>query len=264
MELTLLTRACVCAAPLALASTQGHAMSITADYTEAGGSEIVSGFNIYDMSVGAAVQEDGLIIPGLGETREVKYIATVESHRFNGVPVADPGLGVTYEITAVADFTLQAGPVAPGSSLRPFSVIGGTLSFYHDAANNYSITSDSGFDDGVQLFQGTFTGGSGAFDTTSGFGFSSIVANIVVDSVNAAVYDPDVIGLDGIFTLQANSGDVGDVVAAGSFGGDPVEVNDLVLGADGNLQLTAVPVPAAVWLFGTAAAGLGIVRRRSA
>ncbi|HJP04021.1 MAG: VPLPA-CTERM sorting domain-containing protein [Gammaproteobacteria bacterium] len=31
-----------------------------------------------------------------------------------------------------------------------------------------------------------------------------------------------------------------------------------------NIALTAVPVPAAAWLFGSALAGLGWIRRRSA
>jgi len=43
-----------------------------------------------------------------------------------------------------------------------------------------------------------------------------------------------------------------------------VHTNDITIGSAGHIRATAVPIPAAAWLFGSALAGLGWVKRRCA
>ncbi len=69
---------------------------------------------------------------------------------------------------------------------------------------------------------------------------------VAAANVTYTVLNPIVLG-PGSYVLQIR----GD--ATGAFGGS----------YSGVLNLTAVPVPAAVWLFGSAVAGLGFLKRRS-
>ncbi|MCC7121589.1 MAG: VPLPA-CTERM sorting domain-containing protein, partial [Gammaproteobacteria bacterium] len=41
------------------------------------------------------------------------------------------------------------------------------------------------------------------------------------------------------------------------------QAGDLVLGADGNLQVQPVPLPATAWLLGSAIVGMATLRRRN-
>jgi hypothetical protein len=69
---------------------------------------------------------------------------------------------------------------------------------------------------------------------------------VTAANVSYTVLNPIVLG-PGSYVLQIR----GD--ATGAFGGS----------YSGVLNLTAIPVPAAVWLFGSALGGLGLLRRRS-
>ena len=63
-------------------------------------------------------------------------------------------------------------------------------------------------------------------------------------------------------TFEQGTATYSDTVYEFAMGGGVLASYDLGFQADGIGQLTAVPVPAAVWLFGSALAGLGWLRRK--
>jgi hypothetical protein len=92
-----------------------------------------------------------------------------------------------------------------------------------------------------------YTGGSSALGSCVSLGGCLAVWGTTVAAANVTytVLNPILLG-PGSYVLQIR----GD--ATGAFGGS----------YSGVLNLTAIPVPAAVWLFGSALGGLGLLKRR--
>ncbi len=150
-------------------------------------------------------------------------------------------------------------------SLVTFDITGGSADLYFDTTPNFNFNMDTGFTNGDGILSGTIVGGSGFL---SGGIFGGANIDIQVDSFDAAVFDPDtIVAGNSVFTLQLTNPSTsaflnGITNNANSVNGDGVGVNDLLVAADGNLALQAVPVPAAVWLFGSGLVGLVAVGRR--
>jgi hypothetical protein len=133
---------------------------------------------------------------------------------------------------------------------------------YFDTTPDYSFALDSGFDNGNLLLTGTINGGNGVL-TSFGIGAGQYSLNLsgVFGSYNSAVYNPGIAGANAFFSLNANSSPL--IAAVSSVQGNPV-AGGFVATTTGTLTLTAVPVPAAVWLFGSALVGLTSIARRKA
>jgi len=259
----------------ALAMGVSHASMVpwvgTADYQlapgAAGDEDIVGPFSSYDFSSNgvvlikpAAVASAGSFT--VGDTYTGYYQSYVNSHNnLLGQAVPSPNLNNTYELTVAANFNERVtGVDASGNAV--FQIIDGVANIYFDTAPNRNFATDSGFTDGSSIIQGTISGGSGAFLTSVGVGFSSIDLTIGNLGYDHNVFDPATInGGDGIFTLQINPSGVTSVTS--SVMGHGVNAGDSLLQADGNLNLLAVPLPPTAWLLGGALAGLlGFARRR--
>lgn len=131
-------------------------------------------------------------------------------------------------------------------------------------------------------FDNTFDQGSGSFEDFYTFQVDATIAvdfSVAADDIN----DPNnSFNIDNL-TLEVYSGDInnnGTWALLDSDTGDDVQIANLALaaGTDYFVRITgdvvgkpghysgnyvaAVPVPAAVWLFGSALAGLAVVRRR--
>jgi hypothetical protein len=140
------------------------------------------------------------------------------------------------------------------------------VNLYFDTNPNYNFTGDSGFTDGASIISATISGGSGAYLPSGQSGFSDITLNIGAFGFDQNVYDPDTInGGSGIFTLKVNNSGTGPTAGVTQVLGQTVTANDLLLEADGYVNLAAVPIPAAVWLFCSGLLGLaGIASRKKA
>lgn len=239
----------------------------TANY----GVETVGDFDSYDFGVGVVLLEasTGSGTPSNPSVNDVYngYLQTyVSGHSLGGTGVADSlnatGTGTGYELTLRANFQETITNVT-GSNVD-FTVDSGSVQMYLDLNPNYSFVGDTGFDDGgTPILAGNIIGGSGTF-FDGRLGVTSI--DIEITGYDYGVFEPDtIIAGSSVFTLQLVDG-VTDFGDPSSVHGQSVDFNagDILLSADGNLSLQAVPVPAAVWLFGTGLLGLlGMARRRS-
>lgn len=271
----LMTIGGMCLGALLLApATHAATMSWTgtADYKAAPGAtgteDNVGPFNGYDFSSGGMV----LIRPETvssstgfktGDTFTGFYQASVNNHMLGLTPVASPNLnnmgsGSGYELTIGANFTEKVASVDTFGN-PTFQVTGGDTSIYFDPHPNHNSNTGTGFTDGKAIITGKITGGGGTFLANTGVGVSSI--NVAFTGFDPAVFKPGTLaGGQGVFTLQANPGLTSQVTG---ILGNTVRNGDIVLSADGNMELLAVPLPAPVWLLGVALAGLGVVARRT-
>ena len=246
----------------------------TADYSAAPGGagigDVVGPFSSYDFSNGGVVLLQPSTVANtnaytVGDIYAGSYQSYVVGHTLNGNTVSSPNLNVTgsgggYELTIAATFSERVSSVdASGNAL--FDVLGGNANLYFDPTPDRNFSTDSGFTDGASILAGSITGGSGAFLPAPGAGFSSISLAIGNFNYDHNVYSPaDISGGNGIFTLQINPSGVTSTVS--SVMGNTVNQGDLLLQADGSLDLVAVPLPGAAWLLGSALAGfVGIGRR---
>lgn len=261
----------------ALLAPMTHAAPVswvgTADYTAASGAtgdeDTISAFNSYDFSSGGLVLIRPTNVAGtgftVGDTYTGFYQAAVSNHMLGSETVSSPNLNTTgsgsgYELTIGANFDERVISVDAFGN-PTFEVTGGTASVYFDTTPDMNVTAGTGFDDGDAILTGDIIGGGGTFLTNTGTGVSSISLAISPSGFDPAVFDPDTMaGGQGVFTLQANPGVTSQVTGVL---GNQVGSTDLVLTADGNLDLLAVPLPAPVWLLGMALAGLGVVARRN-
>ena len=278
--------ACLVSIPLMWASS-ANAASLpwvgTANYTLAPGAsgdeETVGPFDSYDFANGVSLFQGTFVQnPGVftaGDTFTGYYQSYVSLHQLNGIGVdnipsaldTDGGANGDqgYELTVAATFNTQILSVDPfGNGV--FLVTGGSADLYFDTNPNYSFAGDSGFVDGASIISAGIVGGSGSYLPAGQVGFSDITLSIGPFGYDQNVYDPDTInGGSGIFTLKLNSSGTGPTAGVSSVLGVAVGAGDLLVEADGNLNLTAVPVPGAVWLFASGLLGLaGISRRRAA
>jgi hypothetical protein len=245
----------------------------------AGDEETVGPFDSYDFANGVSlIQATSVTTPGVftvGDIYTGYYQSYVSLHQLNGIGVdnipsaldldgtanGDQG----YELTVVATYTSTITSVDTfGNGI--FAVGPGSVDVYFDTNPDYSFTGDSVFTDGASIISATISGGSGAYLPAGQSGFSDITLNVGAFGFDQNVYDPDTInGGSGIFTLKVNNSGTGPTVGVTQVLGQTVTANDLLLEADGYVNLTAVPIPAAVWLFGSGLLGLvGIARRKKA
>lgn len=264
----------VCMGALLAPATQAaHLMpwTGTANYLDASGStgdeESVGPFSSYDFSSGgmALIRPSSVGTPGtftVGDTYQGYYQASVTRHMLGSSTVASPNLNTTgsgsgYELTVGADFMERVSGVDSFGN-PTFEVTGGTASIYLDTNPDHDAMAGTGYTNGTEILKGSISEGEGTYLNASGIGVSYL--QVAFEPVSSDVFNPATLaGAQGVFTLQRNPG-----ATAGVTGvlGNTVSTGDLVLTADGNLELTAVPLPAPIWLLGVALAGLGVVARR--
>ncbi|MFN2338990.1 MAG: flocculation-associated PEP-CTERM protein PepA [Gammaproteobacteria bacterium] len=236
----------------------------TANY----GVETVGPFDSYDFGVGVVLLEafsgtGGPTNPAEGDVYNGYLQSYVSGHSLELMGVDAPNLkitgsGVGYELTLRADFKETITNVT-GSNVD-FTIDSGSAEIYLDLSPDYSFGGDTGFADGTAILNGSIIGGSGTVFNKE-LGVTSI--DVMITGYDSGVFDPDtIIAGRSVFTLQLTDGS-NQFSGVTSVQGNSVDQGDFLLSADGNLTLAAVPVPAAVWLFGTGLLGLlGMARRR--
>lgn len=145
---------------------------------------------------------------------------------------------------------------AAGGGTFTSAITDGVGSIYFDTSPDYNFTTDSGFDNGDVILSGAIVGGDSVTLPAAGTGFAQV--SLVIDAQNSAIFGPDIALASGIFTLALNSSASVGVTSVHGLG---LAAGDLLLGADGSLELQPVPVPAAVWLLGSALIGTASIRR---
>ena len=257
---------------LMISTSSAFAGTVSADYSKAltidGDEGLVAAFNLFDFAVGATlIQAASTNIgtqtaPVVGDKFKGYYQSYVTSHQLDGIVQAagnlnTAGSGVGYELTVVAEYDEVVSSVGPGGSYNS-DITGGSASLYFDSSPNFSFTSGTGFADGEAILTGDIVGGGAVSVPSLLAGFAQI--NVAITGQNSAIFNPNIAAANGIFTLALNSEAVNGVT---SVLGHAVGPGDLLLGADGNLEVQAVPVPAAAWLLGSALIGMVSVGRRA-
>lgn len=256
---------------LAITAPGAFAQNIAADYNLStvvdGDEDVVPAFNLYDLAVGAtliqaaATNTGSAAAPVVGDRFTGYYQSYVTAHQLDGIVQNASGLntsgfGAGYEITVIARFDEEVTSVSAGGYTS--AITGGSASMYFDTTPDFNFVSDVGFDDGDLILSGSVVSGGAVSAPLLLSGFAQL--DIAVNGQSSAIFNPDIAAAQGIFTLDLRSNAVNGIT---SVGGNLAGAGDQLLGADGNLQLQAVPVPAAVWLLGTAIAGMGTLRRRT-
>src|SRR3569832_2157322 len=149
--------------------------------------------------------------------------------------------------------------------IRPVSVagtgftVGDTYSgFYQSAVTRHMLGTSTVASPNLNT-----TGSGSGYELTIGANFNERVVSVdtfgnptfEVTGGNASIY------FDTTPDQNANAGPGFTAQVTGVLGNQAGNT-DLVLTADGNLDLLAVPLPAPLWLLGVALAGLGVVARR--
>lgn len=258
--------------PVAFASTPWVG---TADYkvspNASGDEALVGPFDTYDFGTGIG------LLKSVGTVAENStfsgYFRTVVDGHFlgaKGINVGQldisggtnfTGTGNGFELTLVSQFTgFYSNVSATGVTLN---LVSGSAELYSDTTPDHNYAADSGFADGDKILSGSITSGTGSiiFPGVLGIGVQQVNLDFagIFGSYNKNVYEPNTIGggsaLFSIYTKSAlnTNAPVIDAVWSGSksvAGVTAAGINELAE-LDGKLQLTAVPIPAAVWLFGT-------------
>lgn len=234
----------------------------TANYKAAPGATgdeaVVGPFDTYDFGLGAGlvkVNNDGTI-SGYFQT----YVNDHVSSSSGGINVPElnvgglAGNGNGFELTVVASFTGTYSFPIPGA-LQNFTLTSGTVGLYFDTTPDFSFNGDSGFDNGSAILTGSLTSGSGFISLLSGTGIEQLALNFAgsFGNSNNSVYGSAIGGGDALFSIDLNNSTLLPGISS-------VQGHNRSEGAlaavDGSIHLTAVPVPAAVWLFGTGLIGL--------
>ncbi|MDT4332673.1 flocculation-associated PEP-CTERM protein PepA [Methylomonas sp. MED-D] len=252
---TILVTGLLMTSPLAFANSWVG----TADYSQAVGSDgfedTVAQFDTYDFGLGVALVKFSPTSATTG-TMQGWYQSAVVSHSFDFGTVAAPNLNSTgsgsgYELTAIATFS---GSYVNNGSTQTFTIDTGNVGLYFDTNPDFNFTTDSGFSNGSAILYGSIASGEGSVKITgnnSGSGYQDMSLSFTggLNGYDHNVYSPDTIaGGDAIFTIKTKG--VSILTSINSVQGES-KVGGALFASDGNLQLTAVPVPAAVWMFGT-------------
>lgn len=250
-------------AVLALGMNVAHA-AVTANYGAApssAGADIVGPFDTFDAAQGVALVAGGAALPTFGTILDVYYQAHLQGHQLGGLTLPNGGLNSTYEVTIVARFKeIVTGIIGTTLTTDVFPHVDNGAWIYVDTTPDYNYISDSGFVNGDLIATGAIMSGTGS---VTNFGFGAVgfqaLTNIAIVSQDVNVFNPDLLSANGIFTLSTFGT---STVGVSKVLGQVVNPGDLLIAADGNITVTAVPVPAAVWLLGSALAGFVTVRRR--
>lgn len=265
--------------PVTFASTPWNG---TADYTaaltSAGDEAAVGPFDTYDFGPGIGlIKPDGAV--AAGQTFQGYFQTVVTGHLYQSNALTTPELNVSgasgsgngFELTVRSYF--EGTYVNVSANSLDFNITSGTAGLYFDTTPDYNFANDSGFANDEAILSGAISTGIGSiiFPNVIGVGVETVNLDIsgVFGGFNADIFEPDTIGGgSAIFSIKtktpSNSTPIIDQVTNGSaksvsglsiVGGQLFEL-------DGQMQLTAVPVPGAAWLFLSAIMGLLSVTRR--
>ncbi|TPQ28860.1 flocculation-associated PEP-CTERM protein PepA [Methylomonas koyamae] len=237
------------------------AWSGTANYTAAPGATgdeaVVGPFDTYDFGLGVGlvkVNNDGTL-SGYFQTYVNDHILT----NAGGINVPQlnvsgaSGSGSGFELTVVANFT-GTYSVLPGG-VQSISLTGGNVGLYFDTTPDFSFSADSGFNDGTAILSGTLTGGSGFISLSSGKGIEQLDLSFsgIFGSSNSSVYSAPIGGGSALFSIDLKN----STLLPGITSVQGHNKSEGALAAvDGSINLTAVPLPAAAWMFGAGLVGL--------
>jgi len=254
------------AAPIPWVGNADYAAGPSGDVADG---ETVGPFDAYDAGPGVALTL-GAGPAGVGSVLDGYFQSYVTAHTRNSVEVTTNHLnkqgaassGAGYELTVAANFTEKVTAISGGQT--DVDVTGGHVDLFLDSSPDYSFGGDSGFTDGGSILSGTIVGGGGNFTTTPFFAFGGALIDIQVDSFDTDVFSPDTIASGAsVFTLQITPNNAQFLSTISSVQGHAYDSGkDLLVVADGNLDLYAVPEPLSCLLVGSAVAGLLALRRR--
>lgn len=248
------------AAALALACATAPAMASTTWVGTANyGVETAGPFNTYDFSSAGVL----LLDPQTATAANGYYQSFVTQHLLDGAIVNNTQLSAnSYEITVVANF--GSNLTSSNAFGQTFSVASGNFELWLDTTPDRNFVSDSGFDNGIKIMEGTVLGGGASTVNvgTQRFGGGSL--QLQVTGYDASIYSPATIGgSESIFTLRLNA-PVDDAFLDPITKVQGVQAGALKFAADGSMVLTPVPEPES---YAMLLAGLGIIgamaRRRS-
>ncbi len=242
----------------------------TADYTAAPGAlgdeAVVGPFDTYDFGLGVGlvkVNNDGTL-NGYFQTYVNDHILT----NAGGINVPQlnvsgaSGNGSGFELTVIASFS-GTYSVLPGG-LQSFSLTAGNVGLYFDTTPDFNFGADSGFDDGAAILSGTITGGGGFISLASGTGIEQLDLSFsgIFGNSNTNVYSQAIGGGSALFSIDLKNSTL--LPGITSVQGHS-KAEGALAAVDGSINLTAVPLPPAVWMFGAGLAGLlGVGQRKKA
>ena len=232
----------------------------------------VGPFDSFDFGAGIGlIKPDGQL--AVGQTFSGWFQTWVGSHVLNGTGLTVPqlntsGSGSGFELTVVSQFSGTYTSLASG--LMGFSIDSGTASMMFDSNPNYHFGLDQGFVDGDAIFTGSIAGGSGIVNTAIGYGFEAVSLDMTgaFSLVDANVFNPsNVSGGSALFSIATktpfvNTPVINQVLAGNKTVQGHSVINGQLFELDGNLQLTAVPLPATAWMFLSGLFGLVSINRK--
>ena len=258
----------------------------TANYLAAPGASttdeaIVGPFDTYDFGPGIGLVKPDTTV-ATGNTFTGYFQTVVTSHMLNGTALNlgqldvsggtnFSGSGNGFELTVRSYFTGKYDNVSFNS--LDVSITGGTASLYFDTSPDYNFANDSGFADTAPILTGTITGGVGTviYPSIIGVGAEQIDLNFsgIFGSFDTNVYEPDTIAAGtALFSLKVktpfnNTPIINQVTAGLNKVGGLSATGGQLFELDGQLQLTAVPLPGSAWLFLSAMMGLVSFNRKN-
>lgn len=248
----------------------------TANYLVAPGNDgdeaFVGPFDTYDFGAGIGlIQSIGSA--QVGGQFNGWFQTMVNSHILNGTGLTVPqlntsGTGSGFELTVISQFTGTYTSLAGG--VLGFSIDNGSASLMFDSSPDYNFGADSGFSNGNAILAGSITGGSGSVNMNIGYGFEAVTLDMTgaLAVVNSSVYNPSNInGASTLFSVAVKTPNTNTPVINQVASGSNSVLGNTASGGqlfelDGNMQLTAVPVPGAAWLFLSALMGFVSVSRK--